>query len=62
MREWIVYAESPTRAMERFRSGTLTRCRDCRFFSRGVCHRRGSHGEAASPEDYCSRAERRDGR
>lgn len=29
MREWIVYADSPTRAMERYKLGELVRCRDC---------------------------------
>lgn len=60
--EWIVLADGPTRAMERYRSGELVRCRDCRFHAPGVCLRRASHGEAVSPEDYCSRAERGEGR
>lgn len=29
MAEWIIDAPSPTRAMERMRTGGLTRCADC---------------------------------
>ena len=30
MSEWIVLADSPMRAMERFKTGEVVRCRDCR--------------------------------
>ena len=29
MKEWIVCADKPTRAMERMRVGDVVRCRDC---------------------------------
>ena len=37
MAEWIVLADSPTRAMERFKTGEVVRCRDCKFYYGGEC-------------------------
>lgn len=28
--EWIVLADNPTRAMERYKAGDIVRCKDCR--------------------------------
>lgn len=35
MREWIVCADKPTRAMERMRTGEIVRCRDCAYAQNG---------------------------
>lgn len=37
MKEWIVCADSPTRAMERMRTGEVVRCRDCEHYLDGDC-------------------------
>ena len=68
MKEWIVCADNPTSAMERYRTGELVRCRDCRKSTverhkgdpERVCWRRKSHGEVVDDRHYCGYGERGD--
>lgn len=63
MKEWIVCADKPTRAMERMRVGDVVRCRDCSSIKpttdgRRYCKR---WSRIVPLDGYCWRGEAKNG-
>lgn len=63
MVEWIVFADKPTRAMERMKSGEVVRCKDCDHYLPDAttgcwCTKLSREVE---PRGFCSWGEERDG-
>lgn len=59
MKEWIVCADNPTRAMERMKTGEVVRCRDCTFsmsmgFKCKLFHDRYDSNAQVAPEGFCA--------
>lgn len=63
MKEWIVCADKPTRAMERMKTGELVRCRDCAL-SYVFCETNTDllckwfYGDVVEPDGFCAWGER----
>ena len=54
MSEWVVETLGrPTKAMERYKTGEIVRCRDCDTFEREI-GRCGRTEREASPMGFCS--------